>query len=82
MLYDKEDWTLVTRKKPRKKQVLHSYPNLPRRRRHEWNTRQHLKKKEKKNLERKQTIVRIDDLLIQKLITPIILGEYFPLRIL
>ena len=53
MSYDKEDWTLVTRKKPRKKQVLHSYPNLPRRRRHEWNTRQHQKKKEKKNPERK-----------------------------
>ena len=68
----------MTRKKPRKKQVLHSFPNLPRRRQHEWNTHQHLKKKEKKKVERKQVIVQIDNLLIQKLITLITLGEYFP----
>ena len=69
----------MTRKRPRKKQGLHSYPNLPRRRQHEWNTHQHLKKKEKKKVERKQAIVQIDDLLVQKHITPIILREYFPL---
>ena len=37
--------------------------------------------RKKKNLERKQAIVQIDDLLVQKLITPITLGEYFPLRL-
>ena len=31
------------------------------------------------NPKRKQAIVQIDDLLVQKLITPITLGEYFPL---
>ena len=59
--------------------MLHSYPNFPRKGRHEWNTCQHLKKKEKKNSGRKQAIVQIDDLVAQKLITPITLGEYFPL---
>ena len=79
MPYDEEGWTLRTRKRPRKKHVSHSYPSLPRRGQHEWNTRQHLMKKEKKNLERKQAIVQIDELLIKKLITLITLGEYFPL---
>ena len=80
MSYDEEGWTLVTRKGLCKKQGSHAYPNLLRREWHEWNTRQHLKKKEKKNPKRKQAIVQIDDLLVQKLITPITLGEYFPLR--
>ena len=79
MPYDEEGWTLVTRKRLCKKQGSHSYLNLPRRGRHEWNTRQHLKKKEKKNYGRKKAIVQIDDLLVQKLITLITLGEYFPL---
>ena len=79
MSYDEEGWTLVTRRRLCKKQVSHSYPNLPRRERHEWNTCQHLKKKEKKNPKRKQVIVQIDDLLVQKLITPITLEKYFPL---
>ena len=35
--------------------------------------------REKKNYERKQEIVQINDLLVQKLITPVTLGEYFPL---
>ena len=35
--YDEEGWTLVTRRRPRKKQVSHSYPNLPWNGRHEWN---------------------------------------------
>ena len=79
MSYDEEGWTLVTQRRPCKKQVSHSYPNPPRRGRHEWNTCQHLKKKEKNNSKRKQTIVQIDDILVQKLITPITLGEYFSL---
>ena len=36
------------------------------------------KKQEEKKPKRKQEIVQVDDLLIQKLITPITLGEYFP----
>ena len=59
--------------------MSYSYSNLPKRRRHEWNTRQHLKKKEKKNPERKQAIVQIDNLLVYKLVTPITLEGYFPL---
>ena len=69
----------MTRKRLCKKQGSHSYPNLSRRGQHEWNTQQHLEKKEKKNPGRKQAIVQIDDLLVQKFITPITLGEYFPL---
>ena len=38
------------------------------------------KKQEEKKPKRKQEIVQVDDLLIQKLITPITLGEYFPLE--
>ena len=64
MSYDEEGWTLVKRRKLCNKQVSHSYPNLPRRERHEWNTCQHLKKKEKKNPKRKQVIVQIEDLLV------------------
>ena len=37
------------------------------------------REEKKKNPGRKQAIVQIDDLLVQKLITPITLGEYFPL---
>ena len=37
------------------------------------------KERKKKKLKRKQVIVHVDDFLIQKLITPITLGEYFPL---
>ena len=36
------------------------------------------KKKKEKKPKRKQAIVRVDDLLVQKLITPITLEEYFP----
>ena len=76
MPYDEEGWTLVTQKRLCKKQGLHSYPNLSRMGRHEWNTRQHLKKKEKKNYGRKKAIVQIDDLLVQKLITLITLWSF------
>ena len=37
-------------------------------------------RRKKKKPKRKQAIVQVDDLLVQKLITPITLGEYFPLK--
>ena len=43
------------------------------------NIHQHVKKKEEKKPKRKQTIVQNGDLLVQKLITSVTLGEYFPL---
>ena len=39
-----------------------------------------MKKKEEKKPKRKQEIVQVDDLLVQKLITPITLEEYFSLE--
>ena len=37
-------------------------------------------KKEENKPKTKQAIVQVDDLLVQKVITPITLGEYFPLE--
>ena len=42
-----ESWTLVTWRKPRKKQVSHPYPNFPWGEQHKKNTCQHPKKKKK-----------------------------------
>lgn len=42
------------------------------------NIHRYAKKKEEKKPKRKQAIVHIDDFLVQKLITPITLEEYFP----
>ena len=39
-----------------------------------------MKKKEEKKPKRKQVIVQVDDLLVQKLINPVTLGKYFPLE--
>ena len=39
MSYYEKGWTLVTRRRPCKKQVSHSYPNLPWNGQHEWSTR-------------------------------------------
>ena len=68
----------MTRRRPCKKQKSHSYPNLPRKEQRKQNIHRHAKKKEEKKPKRKQAIVQIDDLLVQKLITPITLGEYLP----
>ena len=42
------------------------------------NIHRHVKKKEEKKPKRKQAIVQDGDLLVQKLITSVTLGEYFP----
>ena len=42
------------------------------------NIHRYAKKKEEKKPKRKQAIVQVEDLLVQKLITPITLEEYFP----
>ena len=78
MSYDEKGWTLVTRRRPHKKQESHSYPNLPRKEQCKQNIHRYAKKKEEKKPKRKQTIVQVDDLLVQKLIIPITLEEYFP----
>ena len=80
MSYNKECWTLVTWRRPHKKQESHSCLNLPRNEQHKQNIRLYLKKKEEKKPKRKQEIVQVDDLLVQKLITPITLEEYFSLE--
>ena len=71
MLYNEGGWTLVTRRRPHKKQESHSYPNLPRKEQRKQNIHRYAKKKEEKKLKRKQAIVQVDDLLVQKLITPL-----------
>ena len=78
MLYNEGSWTLVTQRRPCKKQESHPYPNLPRKEQCEQNIHRHAKKKEEKKSKRKQAIVHVDDLLVQKLITTITLREYFP----
>ena len=78
MSYDEKSWTLVTWRRPHKKQESHSYPNLPRKEQSKQNIYWYAKKKEEKKPKRKQTIVQVDDLLVQKLITLITLEEYFP----
>nr|CAN62971.1 hypothetical protein VITISV_032943 [Vitis vinifera] len=65
------DWTLVTQRRPCKKQESHPYPNLPRKEQRKKNIHRHAKKKEEKKPKRKQAIVQVDDLLVQKLITPL-----------
>ena len=45
---------------------------------HKQNIHWHAKKKKEKKPKRKQAIVQVDDFLVQKFITPITLGEYFP----
>ena len=78
MSYNKEGWTLVTWRRPHKKQESHSYPNLPRKEQRKQNIHRYAKKEEEKKPKRKQAIVQVYDLLVQKLITPITLEEYFP----
>ena len=78
MLYDEKGWTMVTQRRPHKKQESHPYPNLPRKKQRKQNIHQYAKKKEENKPKRKQTIVQVDDLLVQKLITLITLEEYFP----
>ena len=77
MSYNEGGWTLVTQRRPCKKQKSHSYPNLPRKEQRKQNIHRHAKKKEEKKPKRKQAIVQVDDLLVQKFITLITLGEYF-----
>ena len=76
MSYNKEGWTLVTQRKPHKKQESHPYPKEQRKQ----NILRYLKKKEEKKPKTKQEIVQVDDLLVQKLITSNNLGEYFLLK--
>lgn len=57
MLDSEEGWTLVTQRKPRKKQVSRPQPDSLKRKQHEQNTYQHLKKKGKRKFERKLVIV-------------------------
>ena len=57
-------------------------PNLPRKEQRKQNIHRYVKKKEEKKPKRKQVIVHVDDLLVQKLITLITLGEYFPPKFL
>ena len=64
MLYNEGGWTLMTRRRPCKKQESHPYPNLPRQEQHKQNIHRHAKKKEEKEPKRKQTIVQVDDLLV------------------
>ena len=78
MSYNEEGWTLVTRRRPHKKQESHPYLNLPRKEQRKQNIHRYVKKKEEKKPKRKQAIVQVDDLLVQNLITPITLGEYLP----
>ena len=80
MLYNEEGWTLVTQRRPHKKQESHPYLNLPRKEWHKQNIHRPAKKKEEKKPKRKQAIVQIDDLLVQKFITLITLEEYFILE--
>ena len=80
MSYNKRGWTLVTRRRPCKKQESHPYLNLPKKEQCKKNIHQHAKKKEEKKPKRKQAMVQVDDLLIQELITPITLGKYFSLK--
>ena len=70
MSYNKEGWTLLTRRKAHKKQESHPYPKET----HKQNIRRYLKKKEEKKPKRKQDIVQVDNFLVQKLITPVTLG--------
>ena len=78
MSYEEKGWTLVTRRRPHKKQESHFYPNLPRKEQRKQNIHRYAKKKEENKPKRKQAIVQVGDLLVQKLITPITLEEYFP----
>ena len=75
MSYNKEGLILVTRRRPHKKQESHPYPKEQ----HKQNIRRYPKKKKKKT-QKKQDIVQVDNFLVQKLITPVTLGEYFPLE--
>ena len=70
MSYNEEGWTLVTRRIPHKKQESHPYLKEE----HKQNIRRYLKKKENNKPKRKQDIVQVDNLLVQKLITPVTLG--------
>ena len=76
MSYNEEGWTLATWRRPHKKQKSHPYPKEQ----HKQNIRRYPKKKEENKPKRKQDIVQVDNLLVQKLITPVTLGEYFPLE--
>ena len=60
----------MTRRRPHKKQESHLYPKEQ----HKQNIHRYLKKKEKNKPKRKQDIVQVDNLLVQKLITPVTLG--------
>ena len=57
MSYNEECWTLVTRRRPHKKQESHPYPNLPRKEQCKQNIHRYVKKKEEKKPKRKQAIV-------------------------
>ena len=71
----------MTRRRPCKKQESHPYPNLSRKEQHKQNIHRQSNKKEKKKPKRKQTIIQVDDLLVQKLINLVTLGKYFPLEV-
>ena len=60
----KENRTLMTQRRPYKKQKSHPYPNLLRKEQHKQNIHRHAKKKEENEPKRKQTIVQVDDLLV------------------
>ena len=60
MSYNEESWTLMTRRRPHKKQESHPYPKEQ----HKQNNRRYLKKKEEKKPKRKQDIVQVDNLLV------------------
>ena len=45
MSYNEEGWTLVTRRRPHKKQESHPYPNLPRKEQRKQNIHRYAKKK-------------------------------------
>ena len=60
MSYNEESWTLMTRRRPHKKQESHPYPNLPRNEQHKQNIRRYPKKKEeKKNLKENKRLYRL-----------------------
>ena len=58
--YSEEDWTLVTRRRPHKKQESHPYPKEQ----HKQNIHRYSKKKEENKPKRKQEIVQVDDLFV------------------
>ena len=59
MSYDEKGWTLVTQRRPHKKQESQPYPNLPRKEQRKQNIHDMRRRKKKRNLKENKRLYRL-----------------------